>query len=137
MEVKAKPVVIPASPAESTDKPKLATTPIIIGANAGMAAAAGAPAVEQYRVFSVVAVEGETWEMFSQKYYGDTRCAMALREFNRNYPFASQRLRQDGVAQPGDTVHIPDLKMLLDRHRSLVRDDIPAVPISSTSRPLR
>jgi hypothetical protein len=117
-------------------KPKQSTTPILIGANAGMPVPAGPPAVEQYRVFSVVAVEGESWEMFSQKYYGDTRCAMALREFNRNYPFSSQRLRQDGIARPGDAVHIPDLKLLMDRHRSLVRDDIPAVPIHSTSRPL-
>lgn len=76
---------------------------------------------------------------FSSKYYGDARCADALREFNRNYGFADKRLRQDGRVLPGDTIHIPSLKLLMERHRSLIRDDavVPSPTSTPTTRPLK
>jgi hypothetical protein len=72
----------------------------------------------------------------SRKYYGDARCADALKEFNRNYGFTAPRLRQDGNIVPGDTIHIPALKILRERHRSLIRDDAVTPPATPTTRPL-
>ncbi|MGL4549679.1 MAG: hypothetical protein ACRC33_00720, partial [Gemmataceae bacterium] len=133
----ATPGPISATPVTPAETPKPAATPIVVGPSAGMPAPPGPPAVERYRLHAVAAVQGESWMSFSRKFYGDARCADALREFNRNYGFAAPRLRQDGVIIPGDTVHIPPLALLLERHRSLIRDDA-VTPTDSTpmTRPL-
>jgi hypothetical protein len=129
------PEAISAKPITGDEKKPAART-IVVGPTAGMPTPPGPPTVERYRVHAVLAVQGETWMSFSRKYYGDARCAEALREFNRNYGFAHPRLRQDGNIVPGDTIHIPALKILLERHRSLIRDDAVTPPSTPTARPL-
>jgi len=139
MEIKANPVTIPDNLApEKVFKPKATTVPVVIGANAARPSASQLPPVQRYSVFETRAVADDTWERLSHRHYGDARLAPALREFNRNYSFAEPRLKQDGVVRVGDLVFIPSLKLLLERYKHLVREDVPAVPVPPGEvRPLK
>jgi hypothetical protein len=129
-----------ASPGPSTalppigERPTLKTEPIRVDSSSTFRrVSAPAPRTQRYDVHVYSALGEDTWEKISRKEYGDERCADALREFNRQYPQASERLRNHGQLAPGERVYIPPLKVLMDKHQALIRQ--PERPAASPASP--
>jgi hypothetical protein len=75
---------------------------------------------------------GDTFEKISAEHYqGRADYAEALKLYNRNHPRASDVMRQQGVLTPGETVYIPPVFILEQRHGSAIPGAAPgAAPVS-------
>jgi hypothetical protein len=89
------------------------------------------PRVDRYTVESHDCVAEDTWEKLAKEKYGHENAAPALREFNRNYFRATDRLRKEGTMAPGEKVFIPPVSVL-ERHGYLVA---PPAPMATPSAP--
>jgi hypothetical protein len=73
------------------------------------------PTAVSYREEVHHAVAADTWEKLAKHYYYSEAPAVALREYNRAHPQASERLHDTGSIAAGDVLRIPPLKTL-ERH---------------------
>jgi hypothetical protein len=89
-----------------------------------------------YDVESQVCAAGDSWETLSKKAYGGVDAALALREFNRNYPLAAGKILSEGTIAPGDKVYIPPL-WVLQRHGLDLSPAKPTSGAAATSTPAR
>jgi hypothetical protein len=121
-----------APPAGS--RPKLTTAPLRAGGAqpAFRPSSATAPRTKRYDTEIHECQAEDTWEKLSTRYYGDDRCAAALRAFNRNCPWTTTLAKRDGLLAPGEKIHIPPLKVLEEEYDSLIRA-APAAPVPPPS----
>jgi hypothetical protein len=82
--------------------------------------AVAAPAVESYDEISRKVLPGDSYRALSREYYRSEAYAEALQLFNRNHPRASPAAQRDGSLVPGDTVYIPPVKILEQRHGAVI-----------------
>src|SRR5262249_37455429 len=82
-----------------------------------------------FRVETVSARLGDTWESLSTRYYGNDRCGVALQAFNRDYAFSSARMRREGSFSAGERIFIPPASVLVGRYKGLIRAPSSAAPV--------
>jgi hypothetical protein len=82
-----------------------------------------------FRVETVSARLGDTWESLSTRYYGNDRCGVALQAFNRDYAFSSERMRREGAFSAGERVFIPPASVLVGRYKWLIRAPSSSAPV--------
>jgi hypothetical protein len=79
------------------------------------------------------AVAEDTWEKLARDKYSDERAAVALREYNRSHPRASDQMRTEGRLAPGERVAIPDLRVL-EEQQGLVLPAAASSPARGSGR---
>jgi hypothetical protein len=82
--------------------------------------AGAVPSVDSYDEISRKVTPGDTYRALSREYYQSEGYAEALQLFNRNHPRASPASQRDGSLVPGDTVYIPPVKILEQRHGAVI-----------------
>jgi hypothetical protein len=113
--------------------PPLAATPAPVRVIAPLSVSPGTPApprTDHYTVESHECLAEDTWEKLAKTKYGNESAAAALKEFNRGYFRASDRLHREGTMAPGEKVFIPPVA-ILERYGYLPAPVIKPVPETS------
>jgi nucleoid-associated protein YgaU len=122
----AAPIVVGVKPSASVPPLSLPTAPAVRSAQ---------PDVVSYDEVSYATAAGDTFRSISKAKYGTEAYGQALYLFNRSHPLAGDELLQSDALRAGQTVYIPEARILQSRYGGAIDGaSSPGVAVGSTSR---